>query len=115
MIGQLLGNLLNIVLDPIIILTFNWSIAGAAIATVIGNVVGAGYYLFYFLRGKSTLSIHIRDFSAKDGICGGVLAIGIPAALGSLLMSVSQIIVNAQMANYDDMALAGMGVAMRSP
>ena len=36
-----------------------------------------------------------------------------PASLGSLLMSVSQIIVNAQMANYDDMAVAGIGVAMK--
>ena len=113
MMGQLLGNLLNIVLDPLMILTFRWGIAGAAIATVIGNVVGAGYYLLFFLRKKSTLSIHIRDFSMKDGICAGVLAIGIPASLGSLLMSVSQIVVNAQMANYDDMALAGMGVAMK--
>ena len=42
-----------------------------------------------------------------------MLAIGIPASLGSLLMSISQIIVNAQMANYDDMALAGIGVAMK--
>jgi len=113
MTGQLLGNLLNILLDPIMILTFNWGIAGAAIATVIGNVAGAGYYILHFLRGKSALSIHIRDFSMKDGICGGVLSIGIPASLGSLLMSVSQIIVNAQMANYGDMALAGMGVAMK--
>lgn len=113
MMGQLLGNLLNIILDPIMILAFHWGIAGAAIATVIGNVVGAGYYLLYFLQGKSTLSIHIRDFSLKDQICTGVLAIGIPASLGSLLMSVSQIIVNARMADYDDMALAGMGVAMK--
>ena len=43
--GQLLGNLLNVVLDPIMILGFGWNIAGAAIATVIGNVFGAGYYL----------------------------------------------------------------------
>jgi len=113
MMGQLLGNLLNIIFDLIMILIFHWGIAGAAIATVIGNVVGAGYYLFYFLRGESRLSIHIRDFSMKDGVCSGVLAIGIPASLGSLLMSVSQIIVNAQMANYSDMALAGMGVAMK--
>ena len=113
MMGQLLGNFLNIILDPIMILTFNWGIAGAAIATVIGNVVGAGYYILYFLQGKSTLSIHIRDFSVKDGICQNVLAIGIPASLGSLMMSMSQIIVNARMAGYDDMALAGMGVAMK--
>lgn len=42
MMGQLLGNLLNVVLDPLFILVFHWEITGAAIATVIGNVVGAG-------------------------------------------------------------------------
>lgn len=113
MVGQVLGNLLNVVLDPIMILTFQWGIAGAAIATVIGNVAGAGYYILYYLRGQSSLSIHIRDFSVKDQICANVLSIGIPASLGSLLMSVSQIIVNARMAGYGDMAVAGMGVAMK--
>ena len=55
--GQLIGNLLNIILDPILILVFSWNIAGAAIATVIGNVVGASYYILFFVRGKSTLRI----------------------------------------------------------
>ena len=113
MVGQVLGNLLNIVLDPIMILLFRWGIAGAAIATVIGNIAGAGYYLLYYLRGQSSLSIHPRDFSAGNGICGEVLAIGVPASLGSLLMSVSQMIVNARMIQYGDMALAGIGVAMK--
>lgn len=107
----MLGNLLNVVLDPLLILGLGWDIAGAAVATVIGNVVGAGYYLLYFLRGKSALSIHPRDFALGAG--SGVLAIGIPASLGSLLMSVSQIIVNALMTDYGDMALAGIGVAMK--
>ncbi len=113
MIGQLLGNLLNVVLDPIMILVFKWNIAGAAIATVIGNVCGAGYYILYFLKGKSTLSISIKDFSLKNKVASGVLAIGVPAALGSVLMSVSQIIINSQMAEYGDMAIAAMGVAMK--
>ena len=113
MMGQLLGNLLNVVLDPIMILLFGWGIAGAAIATVLGNIVGAGYYLLFFLRGKSSLSISIRDFTVKDKVLSGVLSIGIPAALGSLMMSVSQIVVNSQMAAYGDMALAGIGVAMK--
>ena len=113
MMGQIIGNLLNVVLDPIMILGFGWNIAGAAIATVIGNVAGALYYIFYFVRGKSTLSVSIKDFTLKDQVCSGVLAIGVPAALGSLLMSVSQIIINSQMTQYDDMAVAGMGVAMK--
>lgn len=113
MMGQLLGNLLNVVLDPIMILGFRWNIAGAAIATVIGNMFGAGYYIFYFLRGKSSLSVRLKDFTLREKVCSSVLVIGIPAALGSLLMSVSQIIINSQMAEYGDMAIAGMGVAMK--
>lgn len=113
MMGQFLGNLLNVILDPILILGFGLNIAGAAIATVIGNIFGAGYYICYFLRGKSSLSIRVKDFTIKNKVCSSVLVIGIPAALGSMLMSVSQIIVNSQMAEYGDMAIAGMGVAMK--
>lgn len=113
MIGQVIGNLLNVVLDPIMILGLGWNITGAAIATVIGNVTAAGYYLAYFLSGKSSLSIHIKDFSVKDKICGSVLIIGIPASLASVLMSISQIIMNGLMSEYGDMAIAGIGVAMK--
>lgn len=113
MMGQLLGNLLNVILDPIMILVFGWNIAGAAIATIIGNVVGAGYYIVYFLKGSSSLSISLKDFSVKEKVASGVLAIGVPAALGNLLMSLSSIIMNSQMAKYGDMAVAGVGVAMK--
>lgn len=113
MMGTLIGNLLNVVLDPILILGFRWNIAGAAIATVIGNVIGAGYYIAYFVRGKSSLSISLKDFTMKNKVASAVLAIGVPAALGSVLMSVSQIIINSQMAEYGDMAIAAMGVAMK--
>lgn len=113
MIGQVIGNLLNVVLDPIMILSLSWNITGAAVATVIGNVTAAGYYIAYFLRKGSSLSIRIKDFSVKDKICSSVLAIGIPASLASVLMSVSQMIMNGLMAGYGDMAIAGIGVAMK--
>lgn len=76
MMGQLLGNLLNVILDPIMILGFQWNIAGAAIATVIGNVVGACYYILYFLRGRSILSINLRIFTIREKVASGVLSIG---------------------------------------
>lgn len=113
MMGQLLGNLLNVILDSVMILGFHLNITGAAIATVIGNVIGAGYYILYFMHGKSSLSIRPKDFTVKEKVASEVLKIGIPAALGSLLMSVSNILMNGQMAKYGDMALAGVGVAMK--
>ena len=113
MVGQLIGNILNIVLDPILILLLGWGVAGAAIATAVSNVVSAVFYIGYFLRGKTMLSIHPKHFSAKDGIFTGVMAIGIPASLGDMLMSVSNIIANGLIASYGNMAVAGFGVAMK--
>lgn len=113
MLGQLIGNLLNIVLDPIMILVFRWNIEGAAIATFIGNLAGALYYIIYFLSGKSKLSINIKDFSIREKVCTGVLFIGIPAALGYILISISQILINSQMSTYGDMSIAAMGVSSK--
>ena len=113
MLGQLMGNLLNVILDPILILGLGWNVAGAALATAVSNLVSAVYYIGYFQYGKSMPSISLKDVSPKEGILKGVLAIGIPAALGDVLMSVSGIVLNGQMTKYGDMALAGIGVAMK--
>ena len=111
--GTIVGNLLNVILDPIMISGFGWDAAGAAVATVIGNFVAAGYFLLYFLRGKSILSVRLRDVSLKEGICKNVLAIGVPAAFGSLLMSVCQVTLQARMTAYGDLSLAAYGVAAK--
>lgn len=113
MTGQIIGNAINIVLDPVMILWLGWGITGAAIATVIGTVSGALYYWGYFVTGRSSLSIHIKKFKASQGIARGVFGIGIPACLDPCLMSISQMFMNSMMSAYGDMAVAAAGVAMR--
>lgn len=113
MFGMILGNLLNIVLDPVMILGLGWNVAGAAVATVIGNVFAAGFYVVHLVSKRSMLSIRLRDYRLGNHIATGVMAIGIPASLNSILMSVSNIIINNVMAAYGDMAVAGLGVAMK--
>lgn len=113
MMGMLIGNLINIVLDPVMILGFGWDVAGAAIATVLGNVFAALYYIRHLLSKNASLSILPKYYRAGSGIAAGVLAIGIPASLNSILMSLSNIVVNNIMIAYGDMAVAGLGVAMK--
>ena len=113
MAGMIVGNVVNIVLDPVLILLAGWDIAGAAVATLIGNVIALVVYLQYYLAKHSSLGISIRQFQARGGIATGVLAIGTPASLASVLMNVSQIVANAQMAAYGDLAVSGLGVAMK--
>lgn len=113
MMGMIVGNLANVILDPIMILTFDWDVAGAAIATVIGNILATVIYLIHLLSKRTMLSINIKDYSFRNNIARGVFAIGIPASLNSILLSTSNIIVNNLMVSYGDMAVAGLGVAMK--
>lgn len=113
MSGMIIGNLANIILDPIMILTFGWNVAGAAIATVIGNVLSTVFYIIHLTSKKTVLSIKYRDYKAGERIALDVFAIGIPASLNSILMSMSNIIINNKMKDFGDMAVAGLGVAMK--
>lgn len=113
MAGMIIGNMMNVVLDPVMILGFHWDVAGAAWATVIGNVFSACFYICHIVRKSTLLSISPRAYIIRDGIAGGVLAIGIPASLNNVLLSVSNILVNNQMKYYGDMAVAGLGVAIK--
>lgn len=114
MFGSMLGNLINCILDPILILALKMNITGAALATLISNIIGAAYYLFYFRKNKSTdLSISPKDFSVSEKIPANVLSIGIPAALGPLVMGISVMFINNKMSGYSDMALAGIGVSLK--
>lgn len=113
MAGMILGNLVNIVLDPIMILTLKWNVAGAAIATVLGNIASSVFYIAHLLSKKSLLSIHPKEYKVRGNVAAGVFAIGIPASLNSILLSVSNIFINSLMKVHGDMALAGLGVAMK--
>jgi putative MATE family efflux protein len=127
MFGMVIGQVTNIILDPIFILSsgdklfgfqlpfgFGLGVSGAAIATVLGNIVSVIYFAIYFISGKSILSASPKRFSARGGIARGVINVGLPAALTNLLMSVSNIVINMFLAHYGDTAVAAMGVAMKA-
>ena len=114
MIGNMMGTIVNIVLDPIMILVFNWGVIGAAIATVIGNMAACGFYLMHFLKKKSVLSIRFQDFKFGERIASGVAGIGVPASLNNILMSCANIILNLALVGYGDVPVAAMGVASKA-
>lgn len=113
MIGMMIGTVVNIVLDPIMILYMEMGVAGAALATIIGNACSTLYYIYHILRKKSFLSIHFKDFSLHKDILVNVFAIGIPVSINNILMSASNILINNFAAGYSDNVVAGLGVAQR--
>jgi putative MATE family efflux protein len=110
---QLIGIVLNIILDPILILWCGMGTAGAAWATVAGQSASLVYGVFYYLRKHSILSIGPADYRPNHTMLFQVLSIGIPAGLSNLIMSVSNILGNRIAASYGDFVVAGIGVQMR--
>ena len=113
MIASLSGTLLNIALDPLFIAVFHWGCAGAALATVIGNLVS----LLLLLRAvsrKKAFSLSPKDFTLRKDISLRVLGLGLPMAASTLLMSFSSAISNRLTVSYGNVAVAARSVAGKS-
>lgn len=109
--GMIIGTVLNIVLDPVFILVFKQGVAGAAWATIIGNVVAVTYYIFVYLKSHTMLSIRTSDFKPSKQIYSQILKIGLPTSFSQILMSFTAILVNNLAATYGDYVISAYGVA----
>lgn len=113
MCALLAGAILNIVLDPIFIYTFELGVAGAAIATAISQIVSTLVYLHYLSTKKSLFRFHWKDCFFSRKIFSEIFKIGIPTLVFQLLTSLSISLINNTSSNYGDAAIAGMGVVTR--
>jgi putative MATE family efflux protein len=113
MISMMLGIVVNIILDPIFILYFNWGVAGAAWATVAGQTAGFIYAVLFYVRGKAALSIHPRFLRPNRQMLKEIFKIGIPAAISNVVFTFASVVTNITAASYGDHVVAGSGISMR--
>ena len=113
MIGMMLGTIINIILDPIMILYMNMGVAGAALATIIGNTSSTLYYIWHIAKKSSFLSIRLKDFSLSKDILNNVFSIGFPVFMNNVLISIANILINNFASIYNDNVVAGLGVSQR--
>lgn len=116
-IGLILGNVINMVLDYIFIAVFEWGTAGAALATSLGFVCATIYYIICMIReersGNQLVPLSPKRFSPNKTMIGRVISIGIPGALITVLMSVSNIVLNNYIGIYGSDAVASYGIAYK--
>ncbi len=113
MFGMAIGTVANILLDPLFIFTFHQGVAGAALATVIGNGLALAYYLSFYFRRKSLIPLTLAGVTFDWTMYREIFKIGIPASINHLLMSCSQIFMNYMAAKYGDAVVAAFGIDMR--
>ena len=116
-IGLILGNAVNMVLDYVFIAILGWGTAGAAIATSLGFVCATIYYIVCMIReehkGNQLVPLTPKRFSPNAVMIRNVVSIGIPGALITVLMSVSNIVLNNYIGIYGSDAVASYGIAYK--
>ena len=116
-IGIALGNGVNIVLDWIFIVMLHMGTAGAALATSIGFLCAAVYYIACLIReqrqGNELIDLSPGSFRPAKPMVRNVTVIGIPGALITVMMSVSNIVLNNYIGIYGSDAVASYGIAYK--
>ncbi len=118
MLIMLVAALINVVLDPLLILGIGFfprlEVLGAAIATAIAQCLSFAYGFIILIKGKSEIKLKILDtWQFQTKIIKTILAIGIPAGLSYGLMALSGMAVFRIVANFSEYALAALGIGLR--
>lgn len=111
MISMLIGAGFNIVFDYIFIVQLGWGMAGAAYATIGGQFLSMLWQLNYFLRGRSNVSLKLKNMLPQKVYVTAILSIGIPAFMLQIANSILNIILNTTLVGYGgDVAVSVAGI-----
>lgn len=114
MITQGTGAIINIILDPIFIFGLfglpKMGVAGAAVATIIGQIVAAGLGIYFNIKLNKEVSLDIRKFRPEFRIIKKIYSIGIPSIMMISLTSITTYGINNILIKFSSTATAVFGV-----
>lgn len=114
MITQSVGAILNIIFDPILIFGLfgapKLGVAGAAIATVFGQIVAALLALTLNLKRNSDISLSFQGFRFQPQVLSRILAVGVPSVIMQSISSIMNLGMNAILISFSSTAVAVFGV-----
>ena len=99
MISTLAGAVLNIILDPIFIFVCKWGMAGAAVATVLGQVLTAGLAVWYLLHLK-TVKLDRAAFRLNGRLIREMLLLGVTSFLSQISLVAAMAAINNMLRTY---------------
>ncbi len=119
MLSMLLGAVINVIFDPIFIFVFKMGVGGAAIETVMGQVVPFIVSVVYIPRFK-TLHFELSSLRLSGKVCGNILALGVSSFITQIAITIVMVLFNNLLKQYgaesvygSEIPITTMGIAMK--
>lgn len=114
MVNNIAGTVTNLILDPLFILAFHMGVAGAALATVLGNLVACFLHVHTIRTKTKAIGFDFRPALKNLRLLLHILALGLPNGLSSILSGLTSTFSNQLLGSYGSGAIAAMAAAGRS-
>lgn len=109
MLSNIIGALINVVLDALFVLYFQWGMAGAAWATIMGQFA-SGMIVLLYLRKFKTAELKKKYFIPSMKYIGAIAAIGMASFFNQLAMMLVQIVLNNSLKHYGALSVYGEAI-----
>ena len=111
--SMIIGGIMNIILDPIFIFTFNQGARGAAIATIISQLASCIWTMSYFFLKRCSFKIRFSEMIPDFALLWKICVLGMPVFINQIANSTFVTVLNTQTAYYgSDMAVTSIGIVM---
>ena len=111
MTSMIIGAVINTILDPIFIFVFHWGVAGAAWATVIGQVASCVFAVLYIKRFKR-ISMKKEYYRLSWSQMGRTASMGMSNGLTQLAITLVQVVMNRSLTYYGDLSVFGADIPL---
>ena len=107
-----IAGFVNVGLNFLLVIVFDMSVAGVAIATVISNLVNAAIIVYFLTHEQGIFRLDLRKLSVSRAELRKILKIGVPAGLQGMVFSISNVFVLATINSFGSAAVAGSSSAL---
>lgn len=103
----------NVVLDLLFVAVFDWGVAGAGLATVIGQCLSAFLAFAHLMRGKFLVKVSVKKLHFDPAFMKQVFHLGLPSGVQNSVISIANLVVQSNINAFGDAAMAGCGSYMK--
>ena len=108
---NLTGAIINTILDPLFIFGFGWGMAGAALATIIGQIISAGLVIRYLCHYK-TVRLERKHLRPRWEYVRWVMSLGTSNCFNQIAMTIVQIVLNKSLTHYGALSVYGESIPL---